>query len=765
MKSGPSTKRFLRKIFQVNAATITIIITLLGMTAYMWDYVFDDPKDVSFLELVELKTLDLRFHSRGPVSPGPEVVLAVVDEKSLEEQGKWVWPRSKFAELVRILSESGAKVIAFDVAFVEPDKNSTVEAVNNFKAMIDGLGIDDEQLVDYLARAKREADNDLILAEAIRESKAKVVLGYFFQMNEEGFGHLDDAVIEAQLDNAITSEVSVKFTSKKAQEFQLERAFMPQAVIKALARTTRYSGYFNMFPDKDGSVRWVPLVLQCQEYHYAPLSVQALRAYTGRMPKVVIAEHGVHEIEIGKKLPVPTNEWGLFLVNYRGPGRTFPHISITDILHRRVPPETFKDKIVVVGATAMAIYDMRVTPFSNTFPGPEIHANIIDNVLRQDFLERPEYARLFDLAAILLIGLTLGLLLPRLRPLPGTAFVAGLLVSYIILCQYLFSHRGDWLNIVYPTAVLILVYVSLTVYKYFTEERKKKFIKGAFSTYLAPTVVEQLIKDPDKLVLGGEDRIITAFFSDVQGFTAISEALTAEEVVELLNEFLTEMTDIILGYEGTIDKFEGDAIIAFFGAPTLLEDHAARACKACIDMQEKLTELRTKWITEKRPSLKMRIGMNTGSAVVGNMGSRNKMDYTMMGDTVNTAARLEGVNKAYGTYTMISDATYTPAKNGIFVRELDSVTVVGKEEPIGVYELLGYPDQIDDVLRSLVELYGKGLGAYRNRNWDEAMNHFSAALSTNPHDGPSQTMLRRCKDFRVSPPDKDWNGAFMMDTK
>jgi adenylate cyclase len=266
-------------------------------------------------------------------------------------------------------------------------------------------------------------------------------------------------------------------------------------------------------------------------------------------------------------------------------------------------------------------------------------------------------------------------------------------------------------------------------------------------------------------VLGGEDRIITAFFSDVQEFTAISEALTPEEVVELLNEFLTEMTDIILGYEGTIDKFEGDAIIAFFGAPNILEDHAARACKACIDMQGRLAELRTKWQAEKRPALKMRIGLNTGSAVVGNMGSRNKMDYTMMGDTVNTAARLEGVNKIYGTYTMISDATYIPARNGIFVRELDSVNVVGKEEPVGVYELLGYPNEIDDVLRSVVELYTQGLDAYRNQHWDEAIRSFSAALSANPHDGPSQTMLSRCKAFKVTPPGKDWHGAFVMTTK
>jgi len=719
------------------------------------------------LELVELKTLDHRFESRGPLAPGPEVVLAVVDEKSLEEQGKWMWPRSKFAELVQILSDSGASVIAFDIGFLEPDKNNTVETVTNLEEIIEDLGMKDDRLAAYLAQVKQQADNDLVLAQAIRESKAPVVLGYFFQLESGGLAHLDDETIEAQIRNVKNSRYTA-FTSyvDPGPEVKIQATVIPQSNISVISSAARYSGYFNMFQDLDGTVRSIPLIMRCRDTYYAPLAVQALRAYTRKMPAPDITEDiGVLKIDFGKQLSVPTNKTGGFMVNYRGPRETFPHISITDILHHRVPPETFREKIVVVGATAIGIYDMRVTPFDPTFPGPEIHANVIDNILHQDFLLRPDWAPVFDLAAIVLIGLVLGLLLPRVQPLPGTAVAVGLFVSYLLLCQYLFSHLRYCLNIVYPLVTLILVYVSLTAYKYLTEERKKKFIKGAFSTYLAPSVVEQLIKDPDKLVLGGEDRIITAFFSDVQDFTTISEALTAKEVVELLNEFLTEMTDIILDYEGTIDKFEGDAIIAFFGAPAILEDHAVKACKACIDMQTRLVELRKKWQAEKRPALKMRIGLNTGSAVVGNMGSRNKMDYTMMGDTVNTAARLEGVNKAYGTYTMISDATYVPAKDAIFVRELDCVSVVGKGEPVGVYELLGYPDKIDDVLRSVIELYARGVGAYRKREWDQAMSHFSAALSANPHDGPSQTMLNRCKDFKISPPGKDWNGAFTMATK
>ena len=746
----------MKKIFGINAATITIGIILLGMAAY---------GRVPFLDLMELKTVDLRFRSRGPVNPGPEVVLAVVDEKSLEAEGKWIWPRTKFAELIRILSEGGARVIAFDVGFLEPDRQSTVRAVSDFEALVNRLGITNDDLNAYLSKARRQADNDLILAEAIKASKAKVVLGYFFQMTPEGLEHLGEDAVWDQLMNADRSRYAmIRYTSEEAEHVPLEEAFMPQANIAVIADAAPFSGYFNSFPDRDGGVRWVPLVVRCQEDLYAPLAIKALEAFTTLSPMPLVADYGVETVSLGK-VAIPVDEMGRFMVNYRGPGKTFPHLSITDILRGRVPPQTFRDRIVLVGATAMGIFDLRVTPFDNLFPGLEIHANIIDNILYQDFLKRPAWALIFDLAAMALVGLVLGLLLPRLRPLSGTVVTMILSVIYIFLCQYLFTRAGAWLNIVYPMLILILIYVSLTAYKYFTEERQKRFIKDAFSTYLAPSVVAQLIKSPDRLVLGGEERIITAFFSDVQGFTSISEAMTPRELVELLNEFLTEMTDVILGHEGTVDKFEGDAIIAFFGAPNTLADHAARACKACIDMQKKLVGLRAKWKAENRPELKMRIGLNTGSAVVGNMGSRSRMDYTMMGDTVNTAARLEGVNKIYGTFTMISDATYSSAKDEIFVRELDSISVVGKGEPVVAYELIGYPDEVDDTVKSVVRHYAEGLLAYRNQRWDEAVNLFSEALSLAPDDGPSQTMLSRCRAFKDSPPGKDWDGVFTMTSK
>jgi adenylate cyclase len=297
------------------------------------------------------------------------------------------------------------------------------------------------------------------------------------------------------------------------------------------------------------------------------------------------------------------------------------------------------------------------------------------------------------------------------------------------------------------------------------ETKKKRFIKNAFSTYLAPTVVNQLLESPGNLELGGEERDITAFFSDVQGFTSISEALTPNEIVELLNEFLTEMTDIIFKHEGTVDKFEGDAIIAFFGAPNILKNHAERACIACIKMQKRLSDLREKWQENDKPQLKMRIGLCTGNAVVGNMGSESRMDYTMMGDTVNTAARLEGVNKIYGIYTLISETTCKAAGSSIATREIDTIYVVGKNEPVTIYQILGKDSDVDDLMKKVNQHYAAGLQAYRNQDWDKAVKLFNAALKISPDDGPSNTMMDRSKKFKSNPPGKNWNGSYTVTTK
>jgi adenylate cyclase len=747
----------MRKFFKLNPFTITTFAVVVGIIAFFYG--------IPFMDIMELKTIDLRFTTRGKIEPGSKIVLAVVDEKSLENEGKWIWPRVKIADLVNNLSKFGARVIAFDIGFLEPDNKRMIQAINAIQEEAKKSNIMNHVFDQFLKDLEHQSNDDKLLANAIINSNAKVVLGYFFHMELPSSKHYNDSEVRIHEENIRGSRHKfVRFASAEAQNAPMIEAKMPQSNIKLISNTTDRSGFFNMLPDADGVVRRMPAVLKFNDMLYAPLSFMAASAYLDDPVSVNVAEHGIEEIRIGQ-LAIPTDELGRTLINYRGPEKTFPHISITDILNENISEHVVKDKIVIVGATAVGIFDLRVTPLGTVFPGLEIHANIVDSILAKDFLTQPAWTAIFDIMAIIFAGIILGMVLPRAGVVSGAAAGIILFFGYIFLCQYLFSAKGLILNMVYPLAVILVIYVAITAYRYLSESKQKRFIKDAFSTYLAPSVVSQLIQSPEKLVLGGEKRIITAFFSDVQGFTGIAEKLTPPELVELLNEFLTEMTDIVLSYEGTVDKFEGDAIIAFFGAPNPLENQEEVACMACIDMQKKLSQLRLKWNSEEKPELKMRMGLCTGPAVVGNMGSKNRMDYTMMGDTVNTAARLEGTNKAYGIYTLVSESTFKATGDKIIGREIDYVYVFGKKDPLKIYEIVGYSDDVDDTIRETLASYGKGLNAYRDRHWNEAIHCFNQALGSSPGDGPSLTMLARCNTYKENPPPEDWNGTFTIRVK
>jgi len=744
----------LKKLIRLNPITLSILLIILGTTLYL--------VEIPFLELMELKTIDLRYISRGQKPHTSDVVLAVIDEESIDKEGKWIWPRSKMAKLVQKLSDAGARVVAFDVGFLEPDEKSVVRTIDAIQNQLSGITPEHQVFLENL---KRQSDNDRLLASAMADSKATIVLGYFFQMEKLHAGDFDAGVVAVQTKNIRTSRYAqVKYQSPSAMGIPILEAQFPNANINTISQAAQYSGYFNMIPDRDGVVRRIPAVFNFAGELYAPLSIQTLSAALGTQPLLVVAEDGINRIQIGD-IRIPTDELGRVMINYRGDAKSFKHIPVTHILNDQVDTAELKDRIVLVGATAIGIYDMRVTPFSSVFPGVEIHANLVDSVLKQEFLYNPLWAAVFDIIAIILTGLILGLVLPRTGVFAGVLTAAILFFGHIFLCRYLFVARGWILNMVYPLLVIVSIYIGITAYKYLVESRQKRFIRNAFSTYLAPTVVQQLIDSPDNLELGGEEREITAFFSDVQGFTSISERLTPPELVELLNEFLTEMTDIILKHEGTVDKFEGDAIIAFFGAPNELPNQAETACLTCVDMQKRLQVLREKWQQEGKPELMMRIGLSTGLAVVGNMGSRNRMDYTMMGDTVNTAARLEGVNKIYGIYTLVCETTFRKANQRVWGREIDAINVVGKAEPVVVYQVLGYADDIDETMLSMTSRYAEGLGLYRQRQWEAAMAKFDQALEIIGADGPSQTMRMRCQDYMQDPPPKDWNGSYTMKTK
>ncbi|HEX3034426.1 MAG TPA: CHASE2 domain-containing protein [Thermodesulfobacteriota bacterium] len=475
--------------------------------------------------MIELKTYDLRFISRGHLQPSPAVVMALIDEKSLDMEGRWPWPRSKIAALVDILSQDGAKVIGFDIGFLEPDENSELAFIVQFSQKVDTLGIKNLQLADLINESKKNADNDLALANAIKNSSAAVVLGYFFHMSA---ADLDNRLEQRDIDRHLKRISASKYPFIMYEEPQVGfgpflKSYAPESNIEVLTEAATSAGYFSLRSDRDGVVRWMPLIIQGGEDLFPPIAVLCAWHYLDKPQLIVkVGRYGVDGIEMGERF-IPTDESGQLLINYLGPPKTFPHFSVSDILRGKLPRGTFTGKIVLVGATAAGIYDMHSTPLSTVYPGVEIHATVIDNILTQNFITKPQWSKVYDLLAIIILGALIGVTIPRMSAFKGLLFVTGLVILYLFIVRWLFVKDGMWLNIVYPLLMISMNYVVLAVYYYATEERERKKIKRAFTHYVAPVVIEEMLKDPARLKLGGDEKVLTVLFSDLQGFTSYSE--------------------------------------------------------------------------------------------------------------------------------------------------------------------------------------------------------------------------------------------------
>lgn len=751
-------KRRLKSFFSIRPATITVVLTLLVLILFLLG--------IPLLDIVELKTYDLRLLYRGKVNPSQDVVLAVIDEKSLNVEGRWPWPRSRLAKLIEVLSEEGAKVIGFDVGFFEPDENTNLKFLDQFDQKMQALKVSDDQIREFLLDSKRNADNDLTLSSTMKNSRSSVVLGYFFHMSQAGLNYkVDQKSMEMQLRRISNSKYPlVIYKDKTLVVDPFISAYAPVGNLEVLSESASGTGYFNMFPDQDGVVRWMPLIMRCGEEIFSPLSVQTLWHFLDK-PRLMIqvAAYGVEGIKLGNHF-IPTDENGQMLINYLGPERTFRHYSISDILARKTEPGSFKGKIVLVGATAVGIYDLRNTPFSPVFPGVEIHANVIDNILTNQFINKPKWTRIYDGLTILIVGFLIGFVAPRLGAVKGMLFALVLLTIHVFLSQWLFSQYRIWASMVYPVLAGVLVYTFLTVYHYVSEERERKKIRGAFSYYVSSSVVSEMLKNPDKLKLGGDKRDLSVLFSDIRGFTTISEGLSPEELVRLLNEYLTVMTNVVFKHDGTLDKYMGDAIMAIYGAPLDQPDHPYRACRSALDMMKELKGLNEKWIREGKKPLDIGIGINTGMMMVGNMGSEQRFDYTVMGDAVNLGSRLEGANKNYQTNILVSEFTYERVKDAFVCMELDSVQVKGKSRPVKIYQLVG-EEEVPPVRKEAIDQFQKGLQLYKQQDWDAAVEVFhSAAISGG--DFPSARLyIERCLDLKKNPPGPEWDGVFVMKTK
>jgi adenylate cyclase len=446
-------------------------------------------------------------------------------------------------------------------------------------------------------------------------------------------------------------------------------------------------GHVNMIPEFDGSTRYEALIIESRGYYYPSLAIEAVRVAAGLDPSTRAVTFG-HSVTLGD-IVIPTDARSRVLIDYAGPDGTIPHVPATEVLQGK-GLERVKDRAVFIGATAPGLVDVRVTPFSAILPGVEKHANVAANILDRRFIVRPVWGEFVEATGIVLFPVLLALVLPAIRPYTSIAMTVVIWAGLFAAGHYA-VRKGQWVNLVYPSLALLLTFIAITVYRFFTEERQRQYTRRAFQQYVSPEVVEQIMQNPQALQFGGELRNLTVLFSDIRDFTTFTEKNDPQLVVQMLREYLTEMTRIVIEEGGTLDKYIGDAVMAEFGAPIAYPDHAVRGCRAALRMAAEVELLTAKWTAEGKEPFRIGLGVNTGNMVVGNLGSEQLFDYTVIGDEVNLGARLESLNKDYQTdkHIIISEGTYEAASDAIEVRRLGEVKVKGKTRPVVVYELVG----------------------------------------------------------------------------
>ena len=598
----------------------------------------------------------------------------------------------------------------------------------------------------------------------------------------------------------LSSEDGLELFKNRQMNTEIHRAGRWWLNLPEINQSSTHMAYFNAFQDEDGVVRSSKLFVRSGNILIPSLALRTYLVAKNYIAQVKLVENARY---VGTKFiesvtvtddngdavyDIPANEKGELTINYAGPQKMFPYISAADVLSddpnvkitvnrfnkkREQWEDTvetvkksdfYKDRIFVFGATATGIYDLRVTPFEKNYPGVETHANLIDNLLRRDFLVKDPKEEMAMMIFLAIGGLILTYVIGHLGAVWGLVIMSLTLALIYFVDKYFLFGKGTVVTIVFPVFLTLGLYFVLTIYKYFTEERSKKHLKGTFGKYVSPAIVEEILSDPSKIELGGSKEHITVFFSDVRGFTTISEKLDAASLSSLLNSYLTPMTNIIFENKGTLDKYMGDAIMAFFGAPIRYTDHANYACRCALQNIEKLKLLQQEYVKKGLPMIDVGIGINTGEMSVGNMGSDTVRNYTVMGDAVNLGSRLEGINKEYGTRIIVSEFTKKELSPDFITREIDRVRVKGKLQPIRIFELIGEgkPRQEQS---DMINWFDSGVQLYLEKNWDKAIQDFSKALDANPADPVSKLYVQRCQDYKEEPPPHEWDGVFVMKTK
>jgi adenylate cyclase len=707
-----------------------------------------DPAPVQELRVRVFDTFQ-RFEPR--VKTARPVTIIDIDEKSLAKFGQWPWPRTRIADMIINLSRLGAAAIAVDVLFPEPDRLNPDAVADSMRYLDEATRI----------RLRTLPSNDQILGDAIKRSR--VVLG------ETGLGE-----VNPQLDKTFPV-TGIAMLGEDPQPFLFDFPGLLRNV-KPLEEAAAGRGLLTIRTERDGIVRRVPMMLLAQGAMMPSLSFEILRVVTGTPTIIVKSDQtGIKSVGV-RGFEVPTDRNGQLWVHFARQDPSI-YVSAADVLDGSIPVDKVDHKLVLIGTSAVGLNDIKTTPVSSVMPGVEIHAQVLEAALTKSLLSRPTSIIVVELLAAIVLGILVIILAPMFGPVALVAIGALFATLVIGTSWYFYSQQRLLIDLTYPLLSTTAVYLTLIFSSFVREQRQRKQVRGAFAQYMSPVLVEQLAQSPEKLVLGGEEREMTIMFSDVRGFTSISESYKHDPqgLTALMNRFLTPLTNAILARKGYIDKYMGDAIMAFWNAPLDDKVHELNACEAAVDMLERVDELNQareqEALEEGRPfiPLNVGVGLNTGTCVVGNMGSDLKFNYSVLGDSVNLASRLEGQSKEYGFPIIVGSKTALAVKEKFAILELDFIMVKGKKEPEVIYAIAGREDTAQSGrFQRLRNLTIEMLACYRGRDWDGALEAIERGRRTD--EAHSLELLynlyeARIRDYQNNPPPEDWNGAFALLTK
>lgn len=706
------------------------------------------------LDTVERYTYDARVLLSLPGTVDPRVVIIDIDERSMAELGQFPWPRDHLATLVdQAFDRYQVGVLGFDIAFVEPDATSG-------RRIVEAVATDPGWQGDTDALTRR-FDHDRRFADAL--SGRPVVLGTYFSPTRQQRGADDVGQLCAPV---LAREVAQLY----AVDFPRAEAYSANLPVLQTAATT--CGFFdNPTLDDDGVYRRVPLLQRFDGAVYASLGLAVARLALGQ-PEVGFrfdppdARDSLHleALLVGDRR-IPVDEQVAALVPYRGEQGSFPYVSAADVIAGRADPAILDGVIALVGTSAPGLRDLRVTPVGKAFTGVEVHANLVSGMLDGRIHQRAPYYRGIEVVQLTLIALIVTWSFTRLAPLAGAGLGLGLLAIVGLLAWGFWTGGQFVLPLGVPISFILLLFLVQLLYGYFIESRGKREMSRLFGQYVPPELVEELSEHPEALSMEGESREMTVLFSDVRGFTTVSEQLDARELAQLMNRFLTQQTAVIQQYRGTIDKYMGDAVMAFWGAPLPDGEHAAHAIEAGRQMLKAVRELDQEFAARGWPRLEIGVGVNTGRMNVGNMGSTFRMAYTVMGDAVNLGSRLEGLTKAYGVSMLVSETARTAAPADWAYREIDQVRVKGKTQPVAIYEPMGPKADLAPTLRTELARHRGALTLYRGQEWARADAEFAALAEQSPSCAVYRVFRTRIAHLQAHPPGPGWDGVFDFDTK